>query len=433
MLSFPKFPLKTAGLFLIAVVCALPACAALTAKQKADNVASFEQVWSTVRDRHPDPKLNGLNWQAVHDETLPSIRKAESMDQVREILMAMLDRLGTSHYSIVPGDVYKELDADDSKGNDKGSTGLHAIVIDGRAVVGSVDAGSPAAKAGIKPGMILDDVNGTAMEPLLQSMANSKDRESELILSRSVAKKLAGPVDEKVSIRVRDENGKFMEAKLDREAPKGELVSFANLPPVRLYFDARKLASGAGYIHFNFFLNPVTLMPQFEAAMKEFADAPGVVLDLRGNPGGIGLMASGVAGFFVDKSGLELGEMKTHELTIKFAVFPRADAYAGKLAILMDGGSASTSEIFAGGLQDLKRARVFGTKSAGAALPSDFMRLPNGDGFQFAMATYTSFGGKVLEGNGVTPDVEVKQTRAALAAGSDPVLAAAEKWIRSGK
>ena len=74
------------------------------------------------------------------------------------------------------------------------------------------------------------------------------------------------------------------------------------------------------------------------------------------------------------------------------------------LAILVDGCSASTSEIFAGGLQDVKRARVFGTHTAGAALPSVISKLPNGDGFQYAIANYISVGGKPLEGIGVTPD-----------------------------
>jgi carboxyl-terminal processing protease len=100
------------------------------------------------------------------------------------------------------------------------------------------------------------------------------------------------------------------------------------------------------------------------------------------------------------------------------------------LAVLIDGGSASTSEILAGGLQDLKRARVFGTRSAGAALPSIIIKLPNGDGFQYANANYVSQSGKILEGVGVTPDVVVRHTRRALLSGRDAVVDAAMAWIR---
>jgi carboxyl-terminal processing protease len=112
-------------------------------------------------------------------------------------------------------------------------------------------------------------------------------------------------------------------------------------------------------------------------------------------------------------------------------VNPRFPTYTQPVAILIDGASASTSEIFAGGMKDIGRARIFGTRSAGAALPSIIERLPNGDGFQYATASYVSEGGKPLEGAGVLPDVEVRHSRAALLAGRDEVVEAAVHWIRS--
>ncbi|HVW11696.1 MAG TPA: S41 family peptidase [Bryobacteraceae bacterium] len=205
---------------------------------------------------------------------------------------------------------------------------------------------------------------------------------------------------------------------------EGSIVQFGNLPESRLVFESRMLSGGVGYIQFNEFLDPVTIMPKFEAAMRQFAGAPGVILDLRGNPGGIGIMAMGIAGFFVSQNGQQLGTMKMRDNTLKFNIYPRPEVYRGKLAILLDGGSASTTEILAQGLQDLKRARIFGTRSMGAALPSDIIRLPNGDGFQYPTASFTSVGGHVLEGNGVTPDVEVEA-----AGGSDAVIDAAAAWI----
>jgi len=99
----------------------------------------------------------------------------------------------------------------------------------------------------------------------------------------------------------------------------------------------------------------------------------------------------------------------------------------------VDGGSGSTSEIFAGGMKDLKRARIFGTRSAGAALPSVIEKLPNGDGFQYAIANYISEGGKPLEGVGVIPDVEAAPTREALLQGKDPAVEAAVRWIHSAR
>jgi carboxyl-terminal processing protease len=120
-------------------------------------------------------------------------------------------------------------------------------------------------------------------------------------------------------------------------------------------------------------------------------------------------------------------------LPLKFVVIPRLQIYHGPLAILVDGCSVSTSEILAGGLKDLGRARVFGTRTGAAALPSVFERLPNGDGFQYAIGNYISEGGKPLEGLGVIPDVVVTPTREALLKGRDRVMDAAKAWIQAQK
>jgi carboxyl-terminal processing protease len=122
--------------------------------------------------------------------------------------------------------------------------------------------------------------------------------------------------------------------------------------------------------------------------------------------------------------------MFMRDATLNFVINPRAEVFSGPVAVLVDGNSASTAEIFAGGLQDLGRARVFGTRSAAAALPSVFTSLPTGDGFQYAIAGYISQGGKSLEGEGVTPDEEVKLTKQGLLAGHDAVIDAALAWIR---
>ena len=366
--------LLIAVLFLIGVPGG-SATAQLTPGQTAANLQSFELVWSTVRDRHPDPKLNNLDWQAIHESTRPAIESAHSMTEVRGILMGMLAKLDSSHYAIIPAGEY---DAD------------------------------------TRP-VTQPEIHNAPVPPPAEAVQS------------------AAPVTKG--------NKQKQVKKVEPEATPGgttapapsqdAVVRFANLPEMRVSFNSRTLQDGAGYIKFNEFLDPASIMPKFDAALKSFANAPGVILDLRSNPGGIGIMAAGIAGFFIDRSGVKLGEMRTRENTMNFVVFPRPQTYSGPLAILIDGGSASTAEILAQGLQDLKRARVFGVRSAGAALPSDIIRLPNGDGFQFAEATYTSVSGKVIEGSGVTPDAIVRQTVEAAQSGRDLVIEAADEWIRS--
>ncbi len=101
------------------------------------------------------------------------------------------------------------------------------------------------------------------------------------------------------------------------------------------------------------------------------------------------------------------------------------EPFAGPLAILIDEGSASTSEIFAAGLRDHDRARVFGLPSAGAALPAVMDRLPNGDVFMHASMDYIRPNGERVEGRPVVPDVATPLRRSDLKAGRDAALEAA--------
>jgi carboxyl-terminal processing protease len=251
----------------------------------------------------------------------------------------------------------------------------------------------------------------------------------DLILKRAVLSKLNGGASAKVNVEFIDGKDKTVTLALDRIAPKGTMARFGFLPPMPVWIDSRKLPGEVEYIRFNQFFEPTVLMSRFEDAVRSCLTCKGMIIDLRGNTGGIGAMAMGMAGWFIEKPNQKLGTMIMRDTTMKFVINPRPETFAGRLAILTDGTSASTSEILAGGLQDLKRARVFGTRSAAAALPSVIIKLPNGDAFQYAQANYVSEGGKPLEGLGVTPDVEVRPTRQALLEGHDLPLEAAVDWI----
>ena len=413
--------------------------APLTPEQKQLNLKSFEYVWTTVRDKHWDPKLGGTDWQAVHDRLLPSEEKAKTMDEARAPMMAMLERLKQTHFGIVPADVYGEM-----KGNSKddenadsgiGGPGIDLRVIDGKALVIGVAPGSPAAAAGVRPGWEIVKVDGKEVAGSLQKIARKEAGSTllDITLVHAVGARLGGEVGTQVKVEFRDGDSRRVERKLDRVMPRGVPAHIGNLPPMHFWVEGWKVRPDVGYLRFNLFFEPDALMSAVGKIMKECDGCRGFVIDLRGNPGGIGGLAMGLAGWFMDHGGTELGAMYLRNGKIRFAVFARPNPFRGPLAILVDGCSGSTSEIFAGGMQDLKRARIFGTRTAGAALPSMFERLPNGDGFQYAIANYISEGGKPLEGNGVTPDEEVKLTRRALLDGRDPVLERAVAWIETGK
>src|SRR5690606_25990103 len=102
------------------------------------------------------------------------------------------------------------------------------------------------------------------------------------------------------------------------------------------------------------------------------------------------------------------------------------------LAILVDSSSYSASEIFAGGMQAIHRARVFGTRTPGGALPAVVERLPGGDVIQYAIGDFVTAAGDRIEGRGVVPDEVVVPRRDDLLAGRDPILEAALAWFATG-
>jgi carboxyl-terminal processing protease len=439
----------------------------LSEKEKRRQLESFDLVWETIRDKHWDEKLGGLDWDAVRQELRPKIEQAASPAECRAILANMIGRLGQSHFGILPGEVYEAIEEGDDnqkvepekkeegdkaqgekaqgeKAEDKpkrqsrrrgdGETGLDVRIVDGQALVTRVDPESPAARLGVKPGWVIQEIRGAALAPLLDRIAKARgEHMADLMLTRSVMNRLSGPVDGEVEVLFLDGQDNLHRMHLPLAAPRGARAVFGNLPPVHVRLETRRLEPKIVYLALNCFFAPQEVMPRLEKAVGENLDADGFILDLRGNPGGIGFMASGVGGWFVQKPDLKLGTMYTRDGNLKFVLNPRTKTFAGPLAILVDGNSASTSEILAGGMKDLRRARIFGTRTAGAALPSVIVRLPNGDGFQYAFANYISEGGKALEGDGVVPDEVVKPQRQALLDGKDPVIEAAVAWIKKQK
>ena len=147
-------------------------------------------------------------------------------------------------------------------------------------------------------------------------------------------------------------------------------------------------------------------------------------------------MIMGFSGHFL-RDRISLGTMKGRELELQFIANPRfvnpagqrVEPYAGPLAILTDDLSLSASEIFAGGMQAIGRARIFGQPTMGAALPSMYDRLPNGDVLMHAVGDFLTSTGLRLESRGVVPDEPIVLKRRELLSGRDATLAAAINWI----
>jgi carboxyl-terminal processing protease len=404
----------------------------LTAEQKAENLESFDVVWRTIRDTHFDPKLGGLDWNAVRDELRPKVEKATTTAEARAAMTEALGRLHLTHFGIIPAEAVDTLDDPD---HGSGETGIEVRIIDGRAVVSTVSAGSPAEKNGVKPGWVVEKIRGKSVGELLAKLEKAHAASDMLLArkARGVMARLDGPIGGTVDVIFLDAKDKEVSLSLPLTEPEGTPASFGNLGTFYVQLVSKRVEGTIAYVALNIFFDPVTVIQKFSQAIKASGDSDGLILDLRGNPGGIGAMSMGMGGFFIEKPNQKLGTMITRAGSLHFVLNPRNGAFKGPVAVLVDELSMSTSEIFAGGLKDLQRAKVFGVRTPGAALPSRVDILPNGDRFQYAFANYIAVGGKPLEGIGVVPDVEAPLTRAALLEGRDPALDAAVRWIRSQK
>ncbi len=388
---------------------------------------SFERVWTTVNEKHYDPTFGGVDWNAVREKYEPLARNSKTDDELHNVLRSMLGELKLSHFGIYP------IGAELGSGAESGSAGIELKLIKGEPVVFRVEDGSGAKAAGIIPGMTLRTIDGKPISEILAPMEKAlksrdlTDASRNLYRERAAEALLSGDPQTRVTAGFSTKSDEVRTFSIERKRFAGELSQpLGNFPAQEVVFESRMLEGNTGYIRFNMWVIPQ--MSKLRAAMKQFANASGLVIDLRGNPGGVGGMASGLAGLMLDQQ-VTLGSMRSRENEIKFIVYPQSERFTGPIVVLIDHGSGSTSEIFAAGLQELGRATVIGKTSAGAVLPSVFDTLPTNARFQFAIADYRSPKAVLIEGRGVFPDIDVDLERVALLEGRDSQLEKAIELI----
>jgi carboxyl-terminal processing protease len=410
--------------------------AALAQTYKAGE--TFDAVWQIVHDTHFDPAFDQAEWDRVGKELRPKAVEARTPGELRGVLAEMLGRLGLSHFAVIPSTP----DNPNDHLNLSGQPGFEVRLIERQLIVTSVDPDGGGAAAGVRPGWIVDSIGGTPAASLLAGIPeNTSPRILQLEAWRHALPKLRGPAGTSVDITFIDGSGAAVQKNVERNPERGEPVTVGNLPTMFVRVSSKELPtpSGrkAGVIGFNVWMTAINR--EFQKAIDQYRSDAGIVIDLRGNPGGLAGMIMGVAGHFTRERDT-LGVMKTKQSEpLKFPAIPqlvngageRVEPFQGPVAILVDGLTGSASECFSGGMQSLGRARVFGQTSMGQALPALFDRLPNGDVLIHAWGDFVTGTGVRIEGRGVIPDEPAPLTRQALLEGHDPALEAALAWIDS--
>ena len=404
-------------------------------------VETFEAAWKIVHDTHFDKTFNGVDWDAARVEFRPRAAEAKSPGELRKVITAMLARLGQSHFAIVPGtadDATTPAGTASSSATGSADPGFDLRLMGSDVIVTAVEAAGGAAAAGVTAGWRLVAIADRPVKEMLKTLPESNERLRGLQAWRLMQAGLRGADGSKVELSFEDGSDRLVKVQVERRSESGLPVKVGSLPTmfVRVVEEEKKTPRGrqAGFIGFNVWMAPVDA--PFARAVDKFRGSAGMIIDLRGNPGGLAAMMMGLSGHFIGQV-KPLGVMKTRDNELNFVANPRTvdtsgrpvSVFDGPVAILVDSMSGSASECFSGGMQSIGRARIFGQTTMGQALPALFDRLPNGDVMIHAYGDFVTADGTRLEGRGVIPDEATPLDRKDLLAGRDRALEAALAWI----
>jgi carboxyl-terminal processing protease len=391
----------------------------------AERAEIFDAVWQTVNDNYFDPTFGGRDWQAIGDAYRQKLATVQD-DRAFwvDVLNAMLFELGVSHIAALPPELANQMDPITFS---SGSLGMDVRLLEGQPVITAVVEGSPAARASLRPGFVLTALDGWTLDDIAANVMQTppdNERNRLGVVEQGLRTRLYGDVGDEVVVEYLDAGNRPQRVTLTlaRRLSSTCAQFDPNLPPACTEFEMRRLAGGIGYLHFSGFLP--TALDDVLQAIEDLHDAPALLIDLRGNPGGVFFVRKAIASQLVGERTLFMRYQMRDEVEEAY-LDPVADPYPGLVVILVDELSASSSEEFAGSLQVLGRATVVGSQTPGRCLVANIVQLPSGAILSYPNGQSQTPDGRLLEGNGVVPDVEVGLDRDLLLQGIDSQLAAA--------
>jgi carboxyl-terminal processing protease len=309
------------------------------------------------------------------------VEETNSKDLVYGAIKGMLETLDP-HSAFMPPDMYKEMQ-EETKGRFEG-LGIEITIKDGILTVVSPIEDTPAFKAGIQAGDQILKIDG--------------DSTKNLSLVDSV-KRLRGPKGTKVTITIMREGfTKPREVPLTRDVIPIRSVRY------------ELLEKQYGYIRISQFQEKTE--NEFDKGLKALeeegkGEMKGLILDLRNNPGGLLDQAVKVADHFIDSGLIVSMEGRKEDQKMKFYAHPQETMASYPLVVLVNGGSASGSEIVAGAIQDHGRGILVGTQTFGKGSVQTIFPLKDGSGLRLTTARYYTPNGRSIQAKGIIPDIIV--------------------------
>ena len=330
-----------------------------------EELRTFAEVMDRIKAAYVEP---------VDDKTL-----------LENAIKGMLSNLDP-HSAYLEPEAYAELQ--ESTSGEFGGLGVEVGIEDGFIKIISPIDDTPASQAGIQPGDLIIKIDGQPTKGL--SMTEAVD-------------KMRGKAGSKILLTLVREGGQPFDVELIRAVIKVKSVK------------SQLLEDHYGYLRISQFqVNSGEEVGKALAALKKQNDGKklrGIVLDLRNNPGGVLQAAVEVTDHFLKKGLIVYTKGRIANSELRFSADP-ADASEGvPLVVLINGGSASASEIVAGALQDHKRGVLMGTDSFGKGSVQTVLPLNNDRALKITTALYFTPNGRSIQAQGIVPDIEVSRAK----------------------
>ena len=338
------------------------------------------QAYAAGADTYKELNLFGDVFDRIRSDY---VEKPDETKLIESAINGMLDSLDP-HSSYMNAKAYRDMQVQ-TKG-EFGGLGIEVTEEDGVIKVVTPIDDTPAAKAGIQSGDVIVEIDDEAAQGLTLDQAVDKMR---------------GAVNSAVRLKIeRGPNKEVKEFKIVREIIK--------VQSVRSHVDGGDI----GYIRITQFTEQTA--EGLRSAMEKLrADLPGdklkgYILDLRNNPGGLLDQSIEVVNSFIDHGEIVSTRGRNPDDAQRFSARVGGDLSGGKpLVVLINGGSASASEIVSGALQDHKRATLIGTRTFGKGSVQTIMPLGDNGALRLTTARYYTPSGRSIQAKGIDPDIEV--------------------------
>jgi carboxyl-terminal processing protease len=392
---------------------------------------TLNHVWQLVADRFYDPYLNGIDWARARETHRAAVVGARSDLEFYRGLKRLVRELGDSHTVVLTPRESAERRRFAAR-----QTGAALGIVESRVVVTQVLPASPAARAGIRPGDVVVEMNGVRLDETFFERAAGPATGDIVDVGAMAPPRDAIEADNFLRLRaVRrlvsaalDDQAPAWRATLLREAPGSEFsvdVPLEEMPmPPRV--EVSSLDDGIVLIRLTRFANEVR--SDLRRALEQAAGARGVILDLRGNSGGQYNLFTWLAGQFMNgprdamESVRRTGDGSSQRRST-VVLRPDGEPVTAPVVILTDRRTASASELTATALVELRDAVTVGESTCGCvvAVRNEYP-LPDGGGLRLSETAFVSVRGRRMEGEPLKPARLVFPTIDDLRAGRDPVL-----------